>query len=96
MFRRTYSRTTELRRLCETLRQHISNLQKHSAAQVLTTGVQNTNQYGKFRSNICIECVIKPCGKLRALAAMMVMNGLLDTIFMRLFAKQVASNLTGA
>lgn len=31
---RTYERTTELRRLCDTLRQHISNLQKHSAAQV--------------------------------------------------------------
>ncbi|CAM9635039.1 unnamed protein product [Pylaiella littoralis] len=32
-FCRTYERTTELRRLCDTLRQHISNLQKHSAAQ---------------------------------------------------------------
>ncbi|CAM9958620.1 unnamed protein product, partial [Ectocarpus sp. 13 AM-2016] len=34
-FCRTYERTTELRRLCDTLRQHISNLQKHSAAQVI-------------------------------------------------------------
>ena len=33
-FVRNYERTTELRRLCDTLRQHISNLQKYSAAQV--------------------------------------------------------------
>eukprot|EP00953_Heterococcus_sp_UTEX-ZZ885_P009562 5620-Heterococcus_DN1.PRE.5 len=28
-FCKTYARTTEFRRLCDTLRQHISNLQKH-------------------------------------------------------------------
>jgi translation initiation factor 3 subunit A len=35
-FCKTYARTTEFRRLCDTLRQHISNLQKHGATQAAT------------------------------------------------------------